>query len=131
MKTVNTIYLKLFKDTHETMHKFHVLGGNFETHYDAILGKDFLEERESVINYCSRQIIMNNEIVVNFDPKPSTIKKEACRLTLKVRTENIVNVPTSSKGLGLLPKNEILPGVYLASSLTKAVDCVCVSSVQT
>jgi len=54
--------------------------------YDAILGKDFLQERESVINYCSRQIVMNNEVTVSFDPKLGTIKKEPCRLTLKARS---------------------------------------------
>jgi len=42
MKPVGKIDLKLFTDTHETTHTFHVLRGNFETHYDAILGKDFL-----------------------------------------------------------------------------------------
>jgi hypothetical protein len=46
MKTVGKIDLKLFIDTHETTHTFHVLGDNFETHYDTILEKDFLEERE-------------------------------------------------------------------------------------
>jgi len=85
--------------------------------YHAILGKDFLEERERVINYCSSQIIMNNEVVVDFEPKPSAMKTEPCTITLKARTEN-TGVPTFSKGLGLLSTSEILPGVYLASSLT-------------
>ena len=73
-----------------------MLGGNFETHYDAILGKDFLEGK---CNYCSRQIVMNNEVAVSFDPKLGTIKKEPCRLTLKARSEHIINVPTHSEGL--------------------------------
>jgi hypothetical protein len=38
MKTLGTIDLKLFTDTHKTTHTFHALGGKFETHYDAILG---------------------------------------------------------------------------------------------
>jgi hypothetical protein len=97
--------------------------------YDAILGKDFFETKGSVINYCSRQVIMNDEVVVNFDPKSSENKTEPCRLTLKARTENIVAVQTSSKGLGLLPKEELLPGVYLASSLARALNGVCVSSI--
>jgi hypothetical protein len=129
MKTEGTIDLKLFTDKHETTHTFHVLGGNSEFIYDAILGKDFFEMKESVINYCSRQIIMNDEVVVKFDPKPSTNKTGPCRLTLKARTENIVGVPTTSKGLGLLPKSELLPSVYLASSLTRAANGICVTSV--
>jgi hypothetical protein len=47
MKTEGTIDLKPFTDTHETIHTFHVLRENCNMHYDAILGKDFLEERES------------------------------------------------------------------------------------
>jgi len=41
--------------------------------YDAILGKDFLEQRESIINYCSRQLVMT-EVIVKFDPKPRAIR---------------------------------------------------------
>ena len=128
MKTEGTVELKLFTETHETIHTFHVLGKDFEMHYDAILGKDFLEEKESVINYCSRQIVMN-EVIVNFDPKPRAIQTEPCRRTLRARTENVVRVPTTSKGLGLLPKNELVPGVFFASSLTRAVNGFCVTSV--
>jgi len=110
-------------------HTLHVLGEDSEMHYDAILGKDFLEERGSVINYCSRQLVMNDQVVVNFDPKPSTIKTEPCRRTLRARTETIIRVPTTSKGLAVLPKDELLPGVYVASSLTRAVNGVCVTSI--
>jgi hypothetical protein len=67
LKTKGTIDLKLFTDTHETIHTFQVLGENSELLHDAILGKDFFETKRSVINYCSRQVIMNDE-VVNFDP---------------------------------------------------------------
>jgi hypothetical protein len=72
---------------------------------------------------------MNDEVVVNFDPKPSVNKREPCRITLKARTENIVGVPTTSKGLGLLPRGELLPGVYLASSLTRAANSICVTGI--
>jgi hypothetical protein len=118
MKTEGTVDLKRFTDTHETSHTFHVFGENLEMQYDAILGKDFLEEMESVIDYCARMIIMNNEVVVNFDSRPSEIRTEPCKLTLKARTENIV---TNSKGFGLISKNELLPGLYLASSLTREI----------
>ena len=40
-----------------------------------------------------------------------------------------MSVPTTSKGLCLLPKNELLPGMYIASSLTQAVNGICVTSI--
>jgi len=82
-----------------------------------------------VINYCSRQTVLNNEAFVNFDPKPRANKTEPCSLTLKTRIENIVRVPNSSKGLGLLSKTEFLPGVYLASSLTRAINGGCATGI--
>jgi hypothetical protein len=72
---------------------------------------------------------MNNEVVINFDRKLGTIEREPCCLILRARSEHITNVPTHSKGLGLLSREEILPGVYLASSLTRAVNGVCATSV--
>ena len=63
--------------------------------YDVILSKNFLEEGESVINYCSCQIIINNEVVVNFHPKPCAIKTKPCKLTSKDRIENIERVTTT------------------------------------
>ena len=41
MRTEGTVELKLFTETHETTHTFHVLGEDSEMHCDAILGKDF------------------------------------------------------------------------------------------
>jgi hypothetical protein len=41
MKTKGTINLKLFTDTHETTHDFHVIGDSFQLQYDGILGRDF------------------------------------------------------------------------------------------
>ena len=69
MRTEGTVELKHFTETHETTHTFHVLGEDSEMHCDAILGKGFLEERDSVIIYCSRQLVMN-DVIVNFDSKP-------------------------------------------------------------
>jgi hypothetical protein len=56
-----------------------------------------------VINYCSRQIIVN-EVVENFDPKSSANKTEPCGLMLRARTENIEGVPTFSKGWAYFPR---------------------------
>ena len=109
MKTEGIIYKKFLTDPHDTIHTFYVLGEPSALQYEVILGKDFLEERESVINYCSSQIIMNDEVCLNFNVKPCVNITEPCRLTLNARTENIVNIPTYYKRLGLLDKSELLP----------------------
>jgi hypothetical protein len=41
----------------------------------------------------------------------------------------IVRVPNSSKGTCLLPKSELSQGIYLASSLTTAINGVCVTNI--
>jgi hypothetical protein len=102
LRTDGIVELKLLTVKHEMVHTFHMISEPSALQCDGILGKDFLEEREreSVINYCSRQIIMNNEVVINFDKKSCVDKTTPCKLTLKAGSECIVNVPTNSKGLG-------------------------------
>ena len=87
-----------------------------------------MEERERVINHCSRQILLN-EAIEKFDSKSRATETEPCRRTLRASTENVVSVPTTSEGLGLLPKNELVPGVFIDSTLTRAVKSFCVTSV--
>ena len=93
----------------------------------ASLVKISWNEKDRIINYCSRQIIMNDEVIVNFDEKIG--KPEPCRLILQARTEYILNVPTNHKGLGILIKPEITPGVFLSASLTTAKSGVCPTSI--
>jgi hypothetical protein len=68
MKTEGTIMLKLFTDTHETTQAFHVVGNDFGIKYAGILGRDFFKYKQSIINYCDRQILMG-DVVVKFGPK--------------------------------------------------------------
>jgi len=67
---------------------------------------------------------MNNEVFIDFNVKPCVGKTEPCRLTLKARSENIVNAPTNYKGLGLLDKTELSLGIFLATSLTRGENSV-------
>lgn len=128
LKTEGTMLLKLFTDTHETTHNFHVVGNEFGIQYDGILGRDFFEDKQSIISYCDRQISMG-DVVVRFDPKPDKINGDNCKLTLKARSENIVKLPTKSMGHGLISKRELIPGVYLAESLTKEMNGKCITSI--
>ena len=128
MKTEGTITLKLFTDTHETTHTFHVFGSEFGIQCDGILGRDFFEDKQSIIRYCDQQIILG-DVVVKFDSKPDKISSENCKPTPKTRYENIVKLPNKFMGHGIISKRELIPGVYLSESLTKEINGRCITSI--
>ena len=128
LKTKGTARLKLFTETHETTHIFHVMGSSFSCHYDGILGQDFWKIYRATINYCDRTITMN-DVTMNFDSETDKTKDKIHKLTLKPRTESIVSLPTKSEGLGIIPRREIVPGVYMAESLTEEINGYCVTSI--
>jgi hypothetical protein len=127
LKTEGTVILKLFTTTHETTHTFHIMGDSFDCLYDGILGQDFWTNKRATINYCDRTIA-TGEVVMNFDDETNKVVNKTHRLTLKTRTENIIRLPTKSKGQGIISKREIISGVYLAESLTREVNGYCVTS---
>jgi hypothetical protein len=129
LRTDGIVELKSLTEKHETVHNFHVLSEPSALQCDGILGRDFLEERGSVIKYCSRQIIMNNEVIINFDEKSCVDQPTPCKLTIKARSECIVYIPTHSQGLGLLDRAGLLPGVFLAASLTRGENGVCMTNI--
>jgi len=86
------------------------MGDSFDYQYDGILGQDFWKDKRATI-YCNRKITMG-EVTINFDETNRALR-ESKKLSLKTRTENIVQLPTKSKGHGILSKREIVPGVYL------------------
>ena len=113
IKTEVTVTLKLLTSSYETTHSFHIMGENFDCQYDGILDQDFWINKRANMNYCDRKITMG-EVTINFDDDTDRIVRKTHRLTSKNRTENIVQLPTKSKGFGIISKREIIPGVYLA-----------------
>jgi hypothetical protein len=69
------------------------------------------------------------DAVVKFCPKTLNISSENCKLTLKVRSENIVKLPTKYLGHRLISKRELIPGIYLAETLTEAINEKCITSI--
>lgn len=61
LKTEGTATLKLFTQTHEPTHVFHVVGSNFGCQYNGILGQDFWK-KQSYHTYCDRTITMSDVI---------------------------------------------------------------------
>jgi hypothetical protein len=128
LKTEEIVLLRLFTLTHETAHLFHVIGEDFGCRYDGILGRDFWKDRGASIDFCNRVITMG-EIVLQFDNKPDETIDSTRLLTLNSRTESIVRLLTKSSGFGIITKEELGPGVYLAETLTEGIDGYCVTSI--
>ena len=128
LKTKGTIVLTFFTQTHEATHVFHVVGSNFGCQDDGILGQDFWKLHRATINYCDRIITMSI-VIMKFDSETDGTKDETYKLTLKHKTERIVRLSTKSKGLGIIPKAEILLRVYLAESLTEEINGYFITSI--
>ena len=128
LRTEVTTRLKLSTPTHETTHIIHVMGNDFGCQYDGILGQDFWKNNEAAINYCDRTITMG-KVPMSFDNEFNEAKSKSHTQTPKTRTESIVQLPTKSKELGIISKREIVPGVYLAESLTEEINGYCITSI--
>jgi hypothetical protein len=84
------------------------MGNYFDCHYDGILGQDIWKDKNTTSNYCDRTITMG-EVIINFDDTNSVIGGPR-KITLNGRTQNIVQLPITSKGHGIIPKSEIVQG---------------------
>jgi hypothetical protein len=100
------------------------MGDSFDFWCDGILGQDFWKDKKGTIDYFNRVITMG-EVVLEFGDKPDETTEFTQLLTLKARTECIVRLPTESKGTGIIYKGKLIPGVYLAVSLTEGIDGHC------
>ena len=120
--------LTFFTQTHEATHVFHVVGSNFGCQDDGILGQDFWKLHRATINYCDRIITMSI-VIMKFDSETDGTKDETYKLTLKHKTERIVRLSTKSKGLGIISKAQIMPGIYLAESLTEEINGYFITSI--
>jgi hypothetical protein len=96
LKTDGTITFKLLTPTHENTHTFHVMGDSFDCQYNEILDRDIWENKRATINYCDRTIVMC-EVMINFDDETKRVISETYKLTLKTRTESIVNCPSNPR----------------------------------
>jgi len=66
---------------------------------------------------------------IKFDPKPAKPNSKNCMLTLIARSEDVVKVPTKSLCHRIISKKELIPVVYLAESLTRAMNGMCITSI--
>jgi hypothetical protein len=68
------------------------------------------------------------DVGLKFDPKDSGAENKILNITLKARSANYVKLPTTCKGQGLISRREIIPGIYMAESLTREIEGACITS---
>jgi len=69
------------------------------------------------------------EVIMSFDNEVNGVKNKSHKLTLKTRTESIVQLPTKSKGQGIKSKREIVPRMYVARVIDWEINGYCITSV--
>jgi hypothetical protein len=130
-KTLGEVMLKLSTETHETDHKFQIVGDGINIPCDGLLGKDFFENKKAKIDYERREIAMG-DVRIQFDDN-SLVKEKGAEtvVTLKPRCETIVGLPTVSGEMetGLVSKTELAPGIIVADTLTVVQQGSCLTSI--
>jgi hypothetical protein len=69
------------------------------------------------------------DVVLKFYPKDSGTKGNILNDMLKARSENLVKLPTTCKGQGLISRRQTKPGIYMAESLTREIEGASISSI--
>jgi hypothetical protein len=69
------------------------------------------------------------DVVNKFDSKDNGVRGKIFKITLQARSENYVKLPNACKGQGLISRKEIIPGIYMAESLTREIGGTCITSI--
>lgn len=102
---------------YKTAHQFIVVDEKVQIRYAGILGRDFWQTKDANIDFKNRCVHLRN-IVIPFDEMPEAENEiKLFRITLEARSETIVNLPTKQTHMGIIPKQCIVEGVYLAETL--------------
>jgi hypothetical protein len=131
LQTLGSLNLQLETEDLYTNHKLQVVSDCITIPFDAILGRDFWDPKGAKIDFEKRIVQMGN-LEVEFDDKVET-HGEGMRMyiTLPPRSETMIEVPISNDGnlSGVVTKEELLPGVHMAETLTKSITGRCVVSI--
>ena len=114
-------------------HKFQLVHKQVDIPCDGIVGRDFLQHTQAKICYATGTVILlGEEYELIGEVKPSEQSGSTVRqIWLPPRTESVlrVQVAPGSPQVGMTQKRELKKGVFLAATLTKAVDGYALMSV--
>jgi hypothetical protein len=131
LHTLGSRELQLETEDRYTRHKFQVVSDCISIPCDAILGRDFWDLKGTKIDFENR-ITQMGTMKVKFDEKLGTDAREIqMYIKLPPRSESMIEIPTKNETdvTGIVAKEELIPGVYMAEALTRSVNGRCVISV--
>jgi hypothetical protein len=128
IETYGSIETKLLEGNEEIPFKLQLVNKQVDLLGDGILGRDFLEQMQARICYTSHTLTFSyagTNVVKYLKPHPSRREPRSPEVQIdsirvKPRSEVIVRVPVESGSAlteGLVERQELVPGVYLAESL--------------
>ena len=113
--TLGKAYLTIKTDEFKLKHAFYVIRDDTPIEHDGILGIDFLNEH-AVCNFPKSEIKIGNTIFKLHSQRT---------VTLKPRSETIIQAVTRRNRTGIVHAEEHVPGVYIGNCLVEAKDYTC------
>jgi hypothetical protein len=117
-------------------HEFQLVNKQVDIPCEGILGRDFFQHAKAQICYETQSVNLNGEVIKMVNANKTEIAKiEKTRETRKIklprRSECVVKLPVKEKSplVGILDKQEIQEGIFMAGSLTKVITGYVITSI--
>ena len=120
MSTIGKVYATIILNKREITHPFYVTRDDAALEYDGILGADFIQKYVDSCDYRAKQIKINNNY---FRLHPHK------KITLRPRSETIVQVTVERNVIGVTQTEEPSPGVFIGSCLVEPREGKCPVSI--
>ncbi|XP_077264813.1 uncharacterized protein LOC143898889 [Temnothorax americanus] len=118
--TIGKVYATIETNKLKIKHAFYVVGEDMAIEYDGILGIDFLRTHAASCDYEQMQLKIKEE---TFKLHPYG------KVTLKPRSETIIEAITDKNEEGIVQAREMKPGVYIGNCLVKPENHICIVSI--
>jgi hypothetical protein len=114
------MYATIDLDGRKIKHAIYVVKDDFPMEYEGILGIDFLRKQQVSCDYRKRELKIGNAILklLPYD-----------KITLKPRSETIVQAATDRNEIGVIRAEETAPGIYIGRCLVEPKNFSCPISV--
>ncbi|XP_029659455.1 uncharacterized protein LOC115233278 [Formica exsecta] len=101
-------------------HTMYVVKDDFPIEYDGILGVDFLRKHQATCNYKTKQLKVGQHILKLYP---------YLKVTLKPRSETIIQVATDKNTIGVIKAEETIPGIFIGNCLVEPTNYICAASI--